>query len=242
MGHLADLRAAGPVDVMARRAWDYRHADSYTINSYGKPALAFQTLEGLLGEGTMRAVLNRYARRFGFAHPTTDDLVSTVNEVTGLDYRWFFEETFFSSELCDYAVEVKNPATRALVGYTDGPGPAPLVPSAPATSRPAFEPEVVVKRLGGVRLPVEVLVEFADGTRRREAWDGRDRWRRFRYAAGPRVVRAVVDPEDRLALDVNPANNAWREEAGLARRAAAKWSALFLLWLQDLLELHTVLG
>jgi hypothetical protein len=85
-------------------------------------------------------------------------------------------------------------------------------------------------------------VEFADGSRKREAWDGKDRWTRFRYPRGPKVVRAVVDPEGRVALDVNPSNNAWRDETGLGRRAAAKWSARFLLWLQDLLELHAVLG
>ncbi len=51
-----------------------------------------------------------------------------------------------------------------------------------------------------------------------------------------------MDPEGRLALDVNPTNNAWRDEQGLARRAATKWSARFLFWLQNLLELHSVLG
>ena len=101
---------------------------------------------------------------------------------------------------------------------------------------------MTVERLGEVRLPVEVLVEFADGTRKRETWDGKDRWVRFRYPGGPKVVHAVVDPEGRLALDVNPTNNAWRDEQGLARRAAAKWSARYLFWLQNLLELHSVLG
>jgi hypothetical protein len=85
-------------------------------------------------------------------------------------------------------------------------------------------------------------VEFADGTARQESWDGRDRWKLFRYARGVKVVRAVVDPEGRLALDVNPGNNGWRDEKGLARRAATKLSLRLLFWLQNLLELQTVLG
>ena len=51
-----------------------------------------------------------------------------------------------------------------------------------------------------------------------------------------------MDPEGRLALDVNPANNAWRDETGSAARAATKWAVRFLFWLQNLLELHSALG
>ncbi len=120
--HLEDLRTAGKSDVMARRPWDYRSVDSYSLNSYGKPALTFQTLEGLLGPELMSRVLQTYARRFRFAHPTTQDLIATVNEVTGEDYRWFFEETFYSSNLCDYAVEVANREPRVFAGYQEGPG------------------------------------------------------------------------------------------------------------------------
>ena len=241
--NLEDLRAAGKADVMTRRAWDYRSVDSYTLNSYGKPALTFQTLEGLLGHEAMREVLQTYARRFRFAHPTTEDLIATVGEVTGRDYRWFFDETFFSSNLCDYAVEAVNREPRARIGFGEGPGGLTYTGPGPKPKQmDRFDAEVTVKRLGEVRLPVEVVVEFSDGARKCLLWDGKDRWVRFRYPGGRKVVRAVVDPDARLALDVNPSNNAWRDEQGLSRRAAAKWSARYLFWLQNLLELHSVLG
>jgi aminopeptidase N len=243
---LSLMRSAGSSDVMARRPWDYRNADSYTVNSYSKPALTFQTLEGLIGEEKMNEVLHVYARRFRFAHPTTEDLIATVAEVTGKDYRWFFDQTFFSSDLCDYAVEARNRAVRPLTGFKDGaPGQDPAFVAAAAAddeTKGPWEPEVTVRRLGEVRLPVTVLVEFADGTKRREEWDGADRWKLYRYPRGPKVVHAVVDPEGRLALDVNPGNNGWRDETGSARRAASKLSLRFLFWLQNLLEMHSVLG
>jgi len=247
-GHnqLSLLRSAGRSDVMARRAWDYRNSDSYTVNSYGKPALAFQTLEGLLGRDAMDRVLRTYARRYRFAHPTTEDLIAVVHEVTGEDYRWYFDETFFSSNLCDYAVEARNRPARPLVGYADAEPreDPPFVPLPEDIEEPKgpWDAEVTVRRLGEVRLPVTLLVEFADGSQKRETWDGRDRWKLFRYPQGAKVVRAVVDPEKRIALDVNPGNNGWRDEKGLARRAASKLSARFLFWLQNLLELHSVLG
>jgi hypothetical protein len=101
---------------------------------------------------------------------------------------------------------------------------------------------VEVRRLGDVRMPVDVLVQFADGSSRTETWDGQYRWVRFRYTGRPAVTRAVVDPQRKLAIDVNPANNAWIEEKGFARRAARKWAARWMFWLQNLLELHTVVG
>jgi hypothetical protein len=247
--YLGELREGGKKDVMARPGWTYRDPDSYTLNSYGKPALVLQTLEGLVGEEAMVKILRTYARRYRFAHPTTEDFISTVNEVTGKDWRWFFDETFYSSDLCDYAVEVRSERVRQPAGWFEGAdGKLALRP--PEKARKAgdgdddkgpYESRVTVIRRGGVRIPVEVLVELADGRRVTENWDGRERWTRFRYT-GAKVVRVFVDPQHKIAIDVDPANNEWIDTTGPAWRAATKWAARFLFWLQNLLELHTVLG
>jgi hypothetical protein len=248
-GTLSSLRRHGQSDPMTRRGWEYRSSDSYTLNSYGKPALSLQTLEGLVGDDTMTRIMRAYAARYRFGHPTSEDFIAVVNEVTGQDYRWFFDETWFSSELCDYTVTARNQPARVLAGFTDGPRgglpvPAPRASDAGGGEKGPFDSEVTVRRLGGVRLPVEVLVEFGDGRRQAERWDGKDRWTRFRYHGPAKVRRVVVDPERRLALDVNPANNSWVDDAekAAARRAARKWAARWMFWLQNLLELHTVLG
>ena len=240
---LASLRASGDKDVMAKSGWSYRDFGSYRVNSYGKPALVLQTLEGLLGEPTMLSVLRRYARRFRFAHPTTEDFIATVNEVTGQDWRWFFAETFFSSELCDYAVEAQTTELRAPAGWFEGPGGQLLMKRREqgGTVPRQFTSQVTVLRKGGVRLPVELRVELSDGRVLHERWDGQDRWRRFEYT-GARVVRAVVDPERKLAIDVDPLNNEWIASDRPAWRAATKWAARFLLWLQTFLELQTVVA
>jgi hypothetical protein len=239
---LAALRASGQTDVMARPAWHYLDPSSYTLNSYGKPALSFQTLEGLVGEEVMTRILRTYARRHLYAHPTTADFIAVVNEVTGQDFGWFFDETWFSSELCDYAVSVSHEAQRRPEGFVEAPD-GRLVLKEPSRDAPPPEgpvdAEVLVRRKGGVRLPVEVWVEFADGRTATASWDGRDRWTRLRYP-GARVTRAVLDPARRIALDVDPSNNAWVDEKGVARRAARKWALRYLLWLQHLLEAHAV--
>jgi peptidase M1-like protein len=241
---VSDLRKSGETDVMARFAWQYLNSSAYTLNSYGKPALSLQTLEGLVGDETMTRIMRTYARRHLFRHPTTADFVATVNEVTGKDYGWFFDQTFFSSDLCDYAVTVRNRTKRAPEGFVeDASGrllPAEKPPGGDQKKEePPDEAEVVIRRRGDVRLPVEVRVEFADGRVVLATWDGQDRWTRLRYPAA-RVARAVVDPERKIALDVDPTNNSWVEDKGVASRAASKWALRYLLWLQHLLELHTV--
>lgn len=241
----ANLRRDGEVDVMARRSWEYRTSGAYTLNSYGKPSLTLQTLENIVGDDTMTRILRTYARRYRFKHPTTEDFIATVNEVTGQDYRWFFEQTWFSNERCDYAVAVKNAAERRLEGYADidAPGATPTIPAEKPKDdgKKTYEPEVTVRRLGGVTLPVSILIHFSDGSTKVENWNGKDRWTRFRYK-GPKVVRAAVDPDAKLTIDVDPTNNTWIDEKGTARRAATKWGARYLFWLQNLLELHAVLG
>ena len=194
----------------------------------------------------MTRILRTYARRYRFAHPTTEDFIAVVNEVTGQDYRWFFDQTWFSAEQCDYAITVKN-AARARAGRVHGRARRP--PRARPASRDAasgkddgpFDSEVTVQRLGGVRMPVEIRVEFADGRVVYETWDGQYRWTRLRYR-GPRCGAADVDPYGKIAIDIDPANNSWADNAPVARRAASKWAMRWMFWLQNLLEIHTLLG
>src|SRR5207245_88966 len=171
--------------------------------------------------------------------------IAVVNEVTHQDWRWFFDQTWFSSELCDYAVTVRNEHVRAPAGYLEGRDGRPLLtPPAREDGRKdagPFDSEVIVQRIGGVRLPVELRVEFADGREVRESWDGQYRWTRYRYH-GAKVRAAEVDPDGKIALDVDPGNNSWADNEPVARRAASKWAMRWMFWLQNLLELHTLLG
>jgi hypothetical protein len=56
------------------------------------------------------------------------------------------------------------------------------------------------------------------------------------------VKSASVDPFGKIALDVQPGNNSWvADNAPVAARAASKWALRWMFWLQNLLELQTLL-
>jgi len=90
----------------------------------------------------------------------------------------------------------------------------------------------VVRRYGEAVLPIDVLVTFEDGRRVGERWDGRDRWRAYRYFTPTRAVSAIVDPGEVLRLDINRTNNS-RTLQPAGPRAATKWTLPWLVWLQD---------
>jgi hypothetical protein len=83
-------------------------------------------------------------------------------------------------------------------------------------------------------MPIDVLVSFADGRQVRERWDGRDRWKLYRWERAARAATAQVDPDRVLLIDVNFTNNTSAIEPDRAR-AARKWTAIWFVWLQDAL-------
>jgi hypothetical protein len=80
--------------------------------------------------------------------------------------------------------------------------------------------------------PIDVRVQFENNEEVRWRWDGRARWKVFEVDRPVRGVRADVDPDRVLMLDVNRTNNSAVSRPAAAR-AARKWSLVWLIWLQD---------
>jgi hypothetical protein len=158
--------------------------------------------------------------------------VDTLSRESGRDLTPHFGQLLTGSGLLDYAVDSVSMARRAEpIGVFGEGGGRRLVEH--AADLPGFESEVVVRRLGEVRLPIEVELAFADGRAERVGWDGEERWVRFRVQ-GPRLLSAEVDPDEVLVLDANRLNNSLRTEPD--RRASRRWGQAARFWIQNLLE------
>jgi hypothetical protein len=229
--------AVATEDTLAAPSWRHPTEAAYRALVYSKTALVLATLERLIGTATMDRALRLYAERWRFRHPSTADFLAAVNEATGRDCTWFFDRTFFSTGTVDYAVEeavsVRNTPPRGLF-EKDG---RLAERSGPPAAASGYESVVLIERRGGVAMPVDVLLRFEGGATYRSTWDGEARWKRFR-ARGPRLVEALVDPDEKILLDIDRTNNGRRTESDV--RAASRWMARSVFWMQNLLDFATV--
>jgi len=233
---------SGRFDPVLKESWRYVSGGSYGLNVYAKAGLMLLTLEKWLGEDVMARVMRTYFERWKFRHPSSKDFIQVAEDVSGMDLAWFFDQVLRSPDRLDYGVSgltaVEIPAGE---GVFDGGTAAPPAKTAEA-GQPALEPvlkayrnEVTVARYGEWVFPQEILIVFDDGEKIREQWDGRDRWARFVYQKTSKVVSAEVDPDRKMVLDANYANNS--KVLGLKRPGVVKAALKFTFWVQALFSL-----
>ena len=229
---LASYRSAAESDAQATLSWRYDPATRGTI-TYSKTAVWMHTLERLIGWPRLQRGMSLFFARHVFTHPTPDDFFKAVNEGAGQDLTWFFDEVYRGSNVVDYGIQRFSSEPASMSGWVERDGRRAYVNAEHAT--PArYVTGLVVRRYGEAIMPVDLIVSFADGQQVRERWDGRERWKAYRWERPARATWAQVDPERVLLLDVNYTNNTWTLQPEAAR-AARKWTAAWFVWLQDAL-------
>jgi hypothetical protein len=198
--HVAD------VDPIAEKAYDYYSLSSYGGITYGKTASVLLTLEGIIGEDTMRKAMHVYFMKYRFTHPTKEDFLQTIEEVSGRDLRWYFNQAIYGSQVMDYKVsKVESfPANwyeekKAVFQKDD--------------KNTVYRSYVWLQRKDDFIMPVEVEIKFDNGEKVREHWDGVSRWTKFEYDKKAQVVSAEIDPEHSVQIDRNDFNNSYTVEA-----------------------------
>ncbi|MCJ7643516.1 MAG: M1 family metallopeptidase, partial [Candidatus Aminicenantes bacterium] len=92
------------VDPVVTPSWKFYNGGSYALNVYERASTCLNTLERLLGAEVMARVMRTFHTRFRFKHPATQDFIAVVNEVSGKDMAWFFEQMFFNTLNFDYGI------------------------------------------------------------------------------------------------------------------------------------------
>jgi hypothetical protein len=190
-------------------------------------------LEALLGDQWPK-VIRTYHQRYRFKHPDAIDFMDTVNEVSGHDMKWFFDQTVYGTGMLDYEVSVTTVQAKPKEGLFDEGG-KPVYVGAPHGKEKdgEKEPEVLVRRLGEMQFPVTVHVRFEDGTEKLERWDGQYRWIKFKYGGGAKVSSAAIDQDFQWKLQVHRTHDSYLKEP--VKLAAQKWYLRWVVWLQNAL-------
>jgi len=214
-------------DPLTRRAYEYLNFASYGDVTYGKTATVLLTLEKVIGEETLQRALRTYFLKYRFKHPTSEDFLKTVEEVSGQDLRWFYDQAVYGTQLLDYEILRAN----SDVTDWDRSSKSELDPR-----RELFQTSVVVHRKGDFVFPVDVQVQFENGETVTDHWDGKDRWHRFSYLKNSRITSAQVDPAYAIPLDKDFYNNSVLKPGDhAARNKLAHYWIVFVQFLSQLL-------
>ncbi len=178
-------------------SWNYPDG-TYGMMSYDKTATWLYTLMGIVGEETTNQIFREYYKRWAFKYPSGKDFVNTVNDVVtkingnkfGPDMNWFFSQTLYGTGLCDYKVAGISNNPDTLIG-----------------SQKVYISVAELERTGEVMLPVDVLLHFDNGDSIKESWDGKGRFRNFRYTGTRKIDWVKIDPDYKITMDINYNNN-----------------------------------
>jgi aminopeptidase N len=217
-------------------SWRFESPQTYGL-VYGKMSLALSTMERMVGRAAMDRLLKTYATEFRFRHPTTPDFLAVARRVTGRDWAGFFDRAVFAAGTVDFAVaRAESRPAEPAAGWIETAGRATEI--APPASRPEkgpWETDVLVERRGDVAIPVEIRLDFAGKKSYSTTWNGEARWLRLHVDAGPKLLRALVDPDEKLLLDADRNNNGWIVRGNAA--AANLWTARAFFWAENAIDL-----
>ncbi len=220
-----------------RYAWDYGRY-SYATFSYNKPATFLNTLHNMVGDKCMDDIMKTYYERWKFKHPCSKDFIDIVNEIVakhhkekfGENMNWFFEQVLYGSNICDYKIfSISNRELQKPKGLLKD-----ISQNVEAEAEKKYEAKVILKREGEIIMPVEVLIKFEDGQEITKTWNGRERSHEFKFYTNVKIVSAQIDPENKILIDVDLANNS--KQYDVNKNPVWKYFVKFLFWMQNIIQ------
>lgn len=156
-------------------------------NEYGKPSLGYLAMRDLLGDELFRKCLHEYMSRWHGKHPLPWDFFFTFNDVSRKDLNWFWTNWFFSTNYIDLAIKS---ATRSGNNYI-----------------------VVIENIGGMVAPVDVVVNYADGTKEKihqtpAIWQNNQSQATVKISVKKNVESINLDGG--IFMDADTGNNTWK--------------------------------
>ncbi|MFQ6678327.1 MAG: M1 family aminopeptidase [Fidelibacterota bacterium] len=179
-------QTSGSDEPISRKSFMFNHSGSYRFNAYTKPSLMLQELKYVLGDSLFYQSMQEYYQRWKLKHPTEEQFVSTVEEVTREDLDWFFIPWLHNTRLLDYGIK-KWKKTKTNNGW---------------------DMEVVIIKRGTREMPQLLEVTMKDGSKERIWWRNQ-KWRKqdtFNFTLNKEPRSIVLDP-DVQTLDVDRRNN-----------------------------------
>ncbi|EAZ96772.1 Zn-dependent aminopeptidase, putative [Flavobacteria bacterium BAL38] len=122
------------------------HADRYDVNmaygisAYSKGEVFLVQLGYLIGQENLNKTIKRYYNEYKFTHPTPNDIKRVAEKVSGANLDWYLLDWTLTTNTIDYSIKEVSEANAANT-------------------------KVVFERKGRMPMPLDVIVEYSDGTK-----------------------------------------------------------------------------
>ncbi|MFT5970200.1 MAG: hypothetical protein ACI8ZO_000706 [Flavobacteriales bacterium] len=133
------LVKSGKQEPMTTHSDHYKTNRAYGTNAYSKGALTVSQLEYVLGKEDVSKAMKEYFMKWKFKHPNPNDFKRVMEQVSGIELDWYFEHWIGTTNNIDY--NIKN-----------------IISDANSTT-------ITLERIGDMPMPLDILIEFADGTK-----------------------------------------------------------------------------
>ncbi|WP_264566131.1 M1 family metallopeptidase [Flavobacterium sp. N3904] len=111
----------------------------YSISSYVKGCLFLSQLGYVIGQDNLDKTVKKYYQDFKFKHPTPNDIKRTAERVSGANLDWYLVDWTETLNTIDYGIkDVKENTDKTTV---------------------------TLERIGRMPMPIDLLVEYTDGTK-----------------------------------------------------------------------------
>lgn len=152
---------------------------------YIKAPLFLRALRYVVGDQTFDRIIRVYFERWKFKHVDEAAFLEVCEEVSGMQLDEIFKQWLHTNKDCDYSLEKLETDEVEGGGY-----------------RTALE----IKRKGEMMMPLELALEFEDGSSSTERIDGMLRTIRDTMLSDSKPVRASINPENEI-LDIYHLDN-----------------------------------
>lgn len=193
-------------------AWEFSGPTGIGL-VYNKSAVGFWTLEDVVGTEKFRAALRAFIAKHRFSHPSSADFRAALEAELG-PQNWFFDDFVTHAGTIDYAAE--------------------------SIDTTAQQSSAVIRRIGTVRVPVDVKITSRSGVQRTEHWDGQSETTSYVQPASDPITRVEIDPDHKLHAELNVRDNGLNASPDAGSIATA--SGRFAFWTQLVATLLGLFG
>ena len=133
------LAKSGKEQPMTTHADRYDANGLYSIAAYSKGAVFLSQLGYVIGQENLMKTIKKYYEDFKFKHPIPNDIKRSAEKVSGMELDWYLTDWAQTANTIDYGIkEVAENGTNT---------------------------NVTIERIGNMPMPLDILVEYNDGTR-----------------------------------------------------------------------------